>query len=92
MRFLHFVVVVIFCCAAVAQADQDSKTKRSGDQSGKTKVEKSTDTPDIITRPLTPNTGEQMKTPCWKTERYCTEWLPDGKCKLWDSRQVQVSC
>lgn len=22
------------------------------------------------------------------TERYCTEWLSDGKCKLWDYREV----
>ncbi|OGS98405.1 MAG: hypothetical protein A3K04_03465 [Gallionellales bacterium RBG_16_56_9] len=57
-----------------------------------TEIEKSTDTPKIIERELTPDTGEYMRTPCYKTERYCTEWLPDGKCKLWDSRQVQAPC
>ena len=59
-----------------------------GSKQETSEVEKSTDTPKIIERELTPDTGEYMRTPCYKTERYCTEWLPDGKCKLWDSRQV----
>ena len=29
---------------------------------------------------------------CYTTERYCTEWLSDGHCRLWDSRRVQVAC
>lgn len=84
MRFLNFAVTVFFCCTVVAQADQNSSSSSN--------VGKSTETPKIIERELTPNTGEYMKTPCYKTERYCTEWLPDGKCKLWDSKQVQVPC
>ena len=92
MRWLSLLCVVVFCCAAAVRAEQGSKQEGSSSQSTGSKVEKSTDTPNIITRPLTPDTGEQMRTPCWKTERYCTEWLPDGKCKLWDSRQVEVPC
>lgn len=29
---------------------------------------------------------------CVKQERYCQETLPDGKCKLWGSREVEVFC
>lgn len=29
---------------------------------------------------------------CVKQERYCEETLPDGKCKLWGSREVEVFC
>lgn len=29
---------------------------------------------------------------CYSNERHCTEWLSDGKCKLWETVRVQVSC
>ena len=29
---------------------------------------------------------------CVKQERYCEETLPDGKCKLWGTREVEVYC
>src|SRR5574337_1509054 len=29
---------------------------------------------------------------CVKQERYCEETLPDGKCKLWGTREVEVIC
>jgi len=29
---------------------------------------------------------------CYATERYCTQWLSDGHCRLWDSHRVEVSC
>ena len=29
---------------------------------------------------------------CYYEERYCTEWLNDGKCKLWDYKKIEVPC
>ena len=29
---------------------------------------------------------------CVRKERVCTEWLPDGKCKLWAYVEVEVIC
>jgi len=39
-----------------------------------------------------PDPSPPPKKKCYKTERYCTEWLPDGHCKLWDTRKVEVPC
>jgi hypothetical protein len=81
------------CVKWIRTCEWDFNCKTSlGVQLDDAQFKKSTDTPKIIERELTPDTGEYMKTPCFKTERYCTQWLPDGKCKLWDSRQVQVPC
>lgn len=38
-----------------------------------------------------PDTGSPPRT-CYKTVRYCTEWLKDGHCKLWDTKQEEVAC
>jgi hypothetical protein len=39
-----------------------------------------------------PDPSPPPKAKCYKTERYCTEWLKDGHCKLWDTRKVEVPC
>ena len=36
--------------------------------------------------------GQGPRQTCTKEERRCTEWLPDGKCKLWGSVTVTYSC
>jgi hypothetical protein len=40
--------------------------------------------------PLDPSRPPQKT--CYKDERYCTQLLPDGHCKLWGSRRVLVQC
>ncbi len=39
--------------------------------------------------PLDPSRPPKI---CYRTERYCTQWLSDGHCKLWDSRRVEYRC
>lgn len=39
-----------------------------------------------------PDPSPPPKKTCYKTERYCTEWLSDGHCKLWGTRKVEVPC
>ena len=29
---------------------------------------------------------------CVKTVRYCAETLPDGKCKLWENKEIEIVC
>lgn len=38
-----------------------------------------------------PDPGHPPPT-CYKTVQYCTEWLADGHCKHWDTRQEEVAC
>ena len=40
--------------------------------------------------PLDPSPPPKAK--CYATERYCTQVLSDGHCRLWDSRRVEVAC
>ena len=39
-----------------------------------------------------PDPSAPPKPKCYKTERYCTERLKDGHCKLWDTRKIEVPC
>ena len=39
-----------------------------------------------------PDPSPPPKARCYATERYCTEVLSDGHCRLWDSRRVEVPC
>ena len=39
-----------------------------------------------------PDPSGPPKRHCYVTQRYCTEWLSDGHCRLWDSQRVEVEC
>ncbi len=39
-----------------------------------------------------PDPSPPPKAKCYAIERYCTETLSDGHCRLWESHRVEVAC
>lgn len=84
-----FMLLCIFLAVGFADTNPNQQPQASPKTAGQEPAEKDGADTEVD------NDGTvkaQCPRTCSREVRYCTEWLPDGKCKLWDTQTEYYCC